>query len=329
MLLIVFVVTIPMDFGPVVGLWLLEPKEAIEIIANPSKPVSIDHPVYEFDWSIAALYADAVVHPGSNLAFSLAAYLVVAVLGSGFILSVFFWLPAVPSFLRQTNLKKHGWEIVPDVKSQEKRLGFEVFEQFYRYIIWGAIFTSILAVSMHIQNVFLRSPSFQNIGQMTFTNAFEIVKLHGADIGAIVASLFSTAEGVAGPTGGEINLQFGISFIGILLLVGIVMTVLLTWLSVTPKVGADSLRREARLLAAQKRALDEMQAWPVPDVPRKFLFLWIILVIFSIYMVNLVVLLLLVVSILFISSSISQALKVRADTRAALHQKYEDDEDAI
>ncbi len=324
---IVFAVTIPMDFMPVVWQWLWDPSSVSSIIGNDDDPVSINHGVYEFDWSIAALYSGADVHPLVNLAFSFSAYMIVAVVGSGTILAVFFWLPAMPSFLRSTNLRRHGWEIVPDINSDEVRCGFEVFEPFYRHVVWASIFTCVLALSMHVQNVFLRSPTFEHIGAMTFSSAIQIVSENGTDFGKIVTLLLRNSDGVAGPTGGDVNLQFGIAFIGILLLVGIVMAVLLTWLSITPRLGAAALRKGGGLKAEHKQALDEMLAWPLPDMPRKLLLAMALILVLSIYLVNLVALLLVVLAVLFITSTIAKMLWIRTTHRRNGQKVYEDDED--
>lgn len=264
-------IVIVQDFFPIVFDWLRNPESAAERL----KGVKISHPNIEFDWSIAALFQASEINPVHNIIFAFVAYLFIGVLGSSFILSAFLWMFSVCSFMSVRNLESMGYILVPDLDSPDKRLGFETFESLFGYIFLAAVVTAIVTLGMHLQNVYLRAPDYENIMQMVFGDTIQNVIAHWNDgtWGQIPGEFISVSvkQALQIESGLGTNLQFMITWLVMFLIMMIVVGGLTVWLYTTSREGRlwlvdKGLKTDGsgnELDDNDKRRLRKMRAWPI------------------------------------------------------------------
>ena len=298
-ILVVAVFIILGDFIPVVGKWLLSPEFVKEAVAG----LEINHSEYEFDWSIAALYPSMNVSASVNYAFSLTAYLFVPVLGAGFMLGCFWWFVSVSSFFSFSKLAANSYVVVPDVKSRDKRRGFEVFEPIFDHLLRAGLVTTIMALAMHFQNVYLRTPGHENIIELLFKNAVVAASsLLSLNFGEAI-SYVTSMEDVLDMSGKELSLQTYVTAIANLLVFCIVLGLMWRWLRKLAREGRTHLSRHRDLSSKEKQKLRTMVIWPVGWMSAISLTILIGLSILSMYFVNLLPFIVMAVAIYLLTSN--------------------------
>ncbi|MCP5075363.1 MAG: hypothetical protein GY947_18985 [Rhodobacteraceae bacterium] len=283
------ILTLYGDFYQVVLQWLLSEEYAAELIADANNPVTFYDPTFEFDWSVAALFVGSGVNTIANIIFSFVAYLLVPVFGAGLLLSGFVWFLAFCTFFSPAKLRQRGMIIVPDVTSADKRLGFENFEDMFDHLVQAGIYTSILALSMHLQNVFLRSAEHETILDMVFGVAFE--KVGGAydkmAFGELTDYVLSVNTVINARIDGT-NIQMFISALAMMLLALIVIGSIWAWLRRAALVGKRFQQQSGQLSDEELARLKKMKVWPVGWISINKLLIIMILVFASMYIVNLI-----------------------------------------
>lgn len=286
---------ISVDFYTVVATWLLEPSSAANSIK--SNLIAINDPVYEFDWSIAAIMgtANPTALPSaiSNLFFSGFAYLHIAILGPAFLLFGFIWTWAFSSFLSQNRLERMGYVLVPDLSdtSDKKRCGFEVFENRFGFLILASIATAIVALAMHLQNVFLRSPEHSNILDMVFGQYVETFRnWEKFEISEFFDLLLTVDEATQLDLTTGANLQFMVTWLVFFLLSMIVAGSSTLWLVVTATSGKARLLASGAISEVQKERLEAMDYWPISWMTARQFVIFISAIMLSMYVVNLLAL---------------------------------------
>lgn len=284
-----------LDFIPVVGWWLLaEPSQIEALVNNPKNPVNIQNDTYEFDWSIAATFENTDVYWLPNLVFAAAAYLVIGILGSGFLLASFIWFASVISFFSKSRLREHGLYLIPDIKSKDphKRKGFENFEPFFTDLILASIFTISIGVMMHLQNVYLRAPSQTSIVEMIFSDT--ITKLETAkDLGDVFGVFTSMSEVLEVPAS-SITMQTYAGHIILILVAFIVFSCIWIWLRNLAYRSVDILGIKENLNEKETANLKKnMNIWPVGWISLNRLIAIFALIAVSMWFVNFIALIIL------------------------------------
>ncbi|MBP7000256.1 hypothetical protein [Amaricoccus sp.] len=281
--LLIFLIVIVFDFWPVVGQWLIgDGVPAAEIRA-----IRLNHGVYEFDWSVSSLFPGHGTTRGMNFAFSLAAYVWVALVAPSFILGAFAWSGALVAFLSPRRLRKAGYELIPDLSSPDRRLGIEVFEGYFKHLLLAALFTAGMALGMHLQNVFLRSAEFDNLHSMAF-GAF--LEAGGQEnpifaFGQLVGDLQTVGRTLDVNTQ---NIQFLGTGIAFLLLALLTLGTTAGAIAGSGRRGRDILRRELPKQSRQLARLRRMQVWPLEGavLSRTMVLFYFLLIILSMWWVN-------------------------------------------
>ena len=276
------------DFIPVVARWLIWDAEVVKDFVIGKNLTLLDD-TYEFDWSIAATFKDPVVGTTANLIFSFIAYLFIAIFGSAFLFAAFIYFISVSAFFSSSGLRKHGLYLIPNLSSGDKRLGFEVLERFFDSLINACLLTATITVSMHLQNVYLRTPEHMNIGEMVFSQTFDELRENLANIavGAIFESLTSTSE-VLKVDIGDLTLQTFTTAVALFLLSAIVFMCLWGWLRMSAIDGKKMLLAAGTLDEPQKKKLRQMKVWPVGWISLNFLIFVFFMVGLSMWYVNFV-----------------------------------------
>lgn len=286
MFLFSFCLVMFLDFIPVVADWLLSTPEEVAVLASG---MTLQHDTFEFDWSVAATFQSPVVDPIPNLVFGFFAYIVIAAFGSGFLLASFIYFISLCAFFSPSKMERNGLLLLPKVDSDDPRLGFESFEKFFDLLVQASIFTAIIAVAMHLQNVYLRSPIYTDIVQMVFGKNVNKIRdaITEPDLTALVQALTSTSDALGIPLK-EMTLQSFASSLALFLICAIVFVCVWLWLRISAKDGQDMLRNRDDISAEQKRRLNEMSIWPVGWISLNSLIIVAILVGLSMWYVNFV-----------------------------------------
>lgn len=281
-----FVLVMIVDFVPVVANWLLSSPQEIKEMA---KSMTLQHDTFEFDWSVAATFKDPVIDPVPNLAFGFFAYIVIAAIGSGFLFASFISFIALCAFFSPTKLESRGLILLPKVDSDDPRLGFESFENFFEHLVQASIFTATIAVSMHLQNVYLRAPKYEDIIEMVFGDTIDKMRaaISDFDLTAIINNLTSTSQALGVPLK-EMTLQSFASSLALFMICAVVFICVWVWLRVAALDGQKRLRDLDTLSKDQKRRLDQMNIWPVGWISLNSLIIIAILVGLSMWYVNFV-----------------------------------------
>lgn len=297
-LLLLFIVVMIFDFGPVVGKWLI----GSGVSGEELRQIPLNHETYEFDWSVAALFPAPNTGRFMNFAFSLAAYLWIGFLCPGLIFGAFVWFAAYPQNLDRKALESIDHELVPEIDAADARLGFDAFEDFFGHLLWAALLTAVLALGMHLQNVFLRAPDVSGLHDMVFgafREATDGVAPNGEATGGeapdegnpffIFATLLTDLQSVGKTLDVNFrNMQFLATGIALLLLAIFPLGMVAGALHQAARHGRMVLRRE---LASRRDAilrLRQMKTWPLDSVvlSRTFVSFYILLILLSMWWVN-------------------------------------------
>lgn len=290
-----------LDFKPVVMDWLLNEAIATDALGCETPPfksdgsrcITLQHSTFEFDWSIAKILDESSVGLYANMAFSLVAYLYVAVFGAGIVIGALIWFIAFASFMEPKNLARHDLELVPDIHSTDPRSGFEVFEAMYMYMIYAVVFTAFIALAMHLQNVFLRAPEFGNIFEMTFGGlqpAFD--SLASGKFAETINLLVSMRDALNITGSSGINLQIIATALGMFILALLMSLALVIWPQISASRGKQRLLADKTLTDKQSYAIYKMSVWPAPAMPRTFVATLLVMFVMSLIYVNFLTLLL-------------------------------------
>lgn len=325
----VFIITT--DFLPVVGNWLSSEQFRQDNMVG----LNISHPDYEFDWSIAALFLSTDLSWQANYAFSLAVYLLVPIFGAGLIFGMFIWLASISTFFSTERLKTEGYVVIPDLESKDPRRGFEVFENLFDNLLRAGLMTAVMALCMHYQNVFLRTPSHENILEMLFADTVDVANgaLSG-DFGPMMAYFVSFDKIIYIDNSG-ISLQTYATALVNLLIFVIIMGLMWRWLRKLAVNGLGYTARNIPVTPAQKKRLQTMEIWPVGWMSKTLLLLVVALTLAAMYYVNLLPLVIFVLVIYGVKNLISVTVGSLMDW-GPLRQNYdwidsdedEDDSDA-
>ncbi|MEO8685877.1 MAG: hypothetical protein ABI414_13685 [Devosia sp.] len=258
------------DFLPVVLRWNLATPEAVRDFVT-GENITLGNPTYEFDWSVASTFRGSRIDGWLNLAFAFLAYLVIPMFGSAVLFSAMTWFFATHSVFSSRSLAAEGFRIAPDASSDDPRCGFEVFEEFFSNLVRATFFTAMIVVCMHLQNVFLRSPKFSNILEMTFGNKLQdiVTSIGNRDFGGIIDALTSltlTLDALD-MTIAELSPQTYVAAVALAMLAVIVFGMVWGWLRQSAMRGRDDMLAELNEKSTRpsklKTKLKSMRVWPL------------------------------------------------------------------
>jgi hypothetical protein len=297
------------DFFVVVWQWNFNSNEMLEEF-SANNPLQLSHPVFEFDWSIAAAFTDPPVGPLANSLFALAAYLLVAVIGAGFLLSGFVWMICFCIFFSRPHLRKHQLILAPDTNSTDRRMGFERFEELFDHLVQAALFTSILALTMHLQNVFLRSPTHETIIQMVFGEATQKFAEFWDEVSLVdIWSFLTTVEDALGVKIDGANFNIFISAVAMILIAVIVVGFVWTCLRRAALDGAQHVLENPRLGDDDRDRIHNMEVWPVGWISLNLLAIIVFIIFMSMYFVNFVSLIVLGALVFFAAQVVTRIIR--------------------
>lgn len=290
------------DFIDVVAQWTLASETKL---AELAKDVTLHHGDYEFDWSVAAVFEATTINRWVNVIFAGLAYLFIAAFGACFLFAAFFYFFTVGGFFSKSNLTKLDLVLLPNPRSTDARCGFEVFEEFFDPFIQTAIVTAVIALSMYLQNIYLRAPTQPDIFVMVLGPIQAIVeKLLESpgdfNLGDFTnLGLLTNIKELSGFKFNEIPLQVFGSAVALLLIVLIVFGYVWWFLRESALSGKDVLTKHGNspvagvLYTEDERArIDEIQVWPIGWISLNLLISCIAVVILSLWWPRLIALIL-------------------------------------
>lgn len=147
---------------------------------------------YEKDWSVAALLPGSQVRWVANAVFGLLAY-GVAALYAGLIFAAFIFASVYSLMMYGFSRGRNGVQIVPSIDDDDRRRGFGLFENFFRYALYVTLCGVVVAYFIHVQNMFLRSADGNIIAFISdgISAGFRAVFQSGG-IGGLVDVIFAT-----------------------------------------------------------------------------------------------------------------------------------------
>ena len=122
---------------------------------------ALETPTIERDWMVASFLTSPKQDPvnvGANNAFSLSAYILYVGIGIGSLFSFGLVMIGVGAAFMRGIARHYGLQIIPDLKSSNARLGFQVMQRFFAYAFATAFVGCVMIYLMSIQNMYLRSP---------------------------------------------------------------------------------------------------------------------------------------------------------------------------
>ena len=123
--------------------------------------IPLDHYAFERDWSVAAVLnsnSAGAIDPYWNFIFALAVYVLYAGIGIGLMFSFFFVVLVFGVFLMPGVVSQYGLVLIPDLKSNDERRGFEIFGPFFGYAVSVSALCFCMCYLMTLQNIYLRTP---------------------------------------------------------------------------------------------------------------------------------------------------------------------------
>jgi Na+-transporting methylmalonyl-CoA/oxaloacetate decarboxylase gamma subunit len=204
-------------------------------------------------------------------------------------------------------MREAGFMLVPDLKSRDDRGGYELFEPLFNYLVLAAIFTALLSLSMHLQNVFLRAPGESNILTMVFGGGIEGINqaIETKSLDPVLKFLKSM-NSVLVPGDEGISLQSYGAGVAFALLTGLVFCSVWFWLRKTALEGIATLRARSDLTDAEAERLDEIVVWPLGWISINVLLAIGFLIFLSMWFVNFLALVLVFFVIRSVSAIIGQ-----------------------
>ena len=289
------------DFVSVVAQWTL--ADEAQLIALVGDGVTLHHKDYEFDWSVAAIFASTDINPLVNVVFAGAAYLAIAALGACFLFAGFIYFFVFGNFFSHQNLCKQELQLVPNPKSEDSRCGFEVFEEFFDSFIQAAVVAAVIALGMYLQNIYLRAPEQGHIASMVLGPVQSIIEdlMNNASelkLGDLLGSgMLQNVYELSGYEFGGVPLQVFGSAVALLLIVVIVFGYVWWFLRASALQGAATLSARgagmvsgSHYTAEDLKKLSEISVWPLSWISVNLLLACIVVIIACVWWPRLVAL---------------------------------------
>ncbi len=260
--------TVVADFIPVVLNWNLADPATLASFLNEQK-VTLAHPTYEFDWSVASTFADATIPGWANALFAFFAYLFIPLIGSATMFAAMVWLFATHGVFNANSLAAEGYKLLPDLAGSDERCGFELFEEFFDNLVRATFVTALIVVGMHLQNVYLRAPEFASITDMVFGD--DLTTLMENIITGNFAEILSGGLGLRdagrtlGASASEFSPQTYVAVVALLMLAVILFGMVWGWLRTSAMRGQDELilALADERYREQRERLEDMKVWPI------------------------------------------------------------------
>lgn len=265
-----------------VSLFLL--RDFVQVVATPMlcpeslRNVALTDNEIEFDWSVAAIFGHGEI--GSigfrvvNIIFSLLAYVLFAVIGVSIFYALFVMFVGFQIFIQKLQ-NFEGYVLILDLGSDDKRHGFEIFEDFFTSLIQCTFLILVALSLMNLQNFYLRSAEFESIWQLI---GADISSLYGEALKIPTEDFRETVWHIlinwAGKDGRNILDNFNTAG-GIATALGlatIVMAVTLNLLRVQARRARSDARRQLPLYEARYpelsgaeilKRINETTVWPI------------------------------------------------------------------
>lgn len=259
--------TIIADFIPVVWNWNMSRPETVSAFIS-GQGMTLGHPTYEFDWSVASTFAGSTIPGWVNVTFGAFAYLIIPVLGSGTMFAAMIWLFSTHGVFNANSLAAEGYKLLPDMTGDDERCGFELFEEFFDNLVRATFAIALIVVAMHLQNVYLRAPGEGNIIQMVFGDKPRLVgnALMDGDLTEVLKLLSLTSFGDSlGSSAAEFSPQTYVAVVVLLMLAVILFGMVWGWLR------SSAIRGQNEMIAAltderyrrQREKIEDMKVWPI------------------------------------------------------------------
>lgn len=209
------------------------------------------------------------------------------IFGAGLIFGYFIWFVSISTFYSVGRLQGAGYVIIPDLQSTDARQGFEIFENLFDSLIRAGLMTSLMALAMHYQNVFLRTPSDRNILVMLFGDTVQTAKaVLNRNFNPLMEYFVPFDEIVYIDEDG-ISLQtYATALINMLIFV-IIIGLMWRWLRKLATGGLQYTARNISVTERQKQRLQTMKIWPVGWMSKTLLVLVIGFTLAAMYYINL------------------------------------------
>lgn len=266
--LAVVLFTVVADFIPVVLQWNLATPESVSAFITENR-ISIGHPTYEFDWSVASTFAGSSIQGWVNAAFAFFAYLSIPILGSAILFSAMIWLFSAHAIFNANSLAAEGYKLLPDLGSTDERCGFELFEEFFDNLVRATFITALIVVGMHLQNVYLRAPQYPDIISMVFGDELNVLasRLVAGNFAAILESGLGLRDAwrTLGASAAEFSPQTYVAVVALLMLSVILFAMVWGWLRSTAMRGQDELIEQlsGERYRDQRERVQDMKVWPI------------------------------------------------------------------
>ncbi|HTN60480.1 MAG TPA: hypothetical protein VL147_02870 [Devosia sp.] len=260
--------TVIADFIPVVWNWNLSSPEVVSAFITDNA-MTLGHPTYEFDWSVASTFANSKISGWVNVTFGFFAYLLIPLIGSATMFSAMIWLFSTHGVFNANSLAAEGYKLLPDVMGSDDRCGFELFEEFFDNLVRATFITALIVVSMHLQNVYLRAPDQANIIDMVFGDDLGTLgrNLAKGDFAEIIRNGLGLQDAwrTLGSSATEFSAQTYIAVVALMMLAVILFGMVWGWLRTSAIRGQDemiaALADERYRL--QREKLETMKVWPI------------------------------------------------------------------
>ncbi len=129
--------------------------------AGTTETLDLNDPIYEIDWSVAALHTGNS-SPMVNLAFTIFAYTVLAV-NLAFVFAYYAVLIAIAKTMGDISENKFGFRLIPQVKDDDERKGFQLFIPLVISAFTATLVAYTFAYLTRLQNLFLRQDEVATI----------------------------------------------------------------------------------------------------------------------------------------------------------------------
>jgi hypothetical protein len=224
--------------------------------------VDLSHPVYEFDWSIACLFAGSQTDCGALQTFSLAAYALLP--GTATVLSALVAVGSLRFMAFVAGSGGRAWALAIDpTDSARRRFGWGAFAPLFSSLACWAILMMFGLWLMVVQNVYLRDPNAESLLDMLAQDwrALTAAVRPGADgLGGVLPGFAAWALGDASRPFAN-NWQTGL---GVVPFACVVMTGVIGSAWLLHRAGRRSWEASLQRQGAQNAArLPPMNAWPV------------------------------------------------------------------
>lgn len=254
--------------------------------AFPKGALNLQHPVFEFDWSVAHLMPNVDgdgrrVSQIATIIFSGFAYLLVAGLGSAvafvvmidatlFILFICGFSQSGPATTPDGKPLPREWSVVPTAESEDDPLcGFRIFAGFLSALLCASLAILTALLLMVLQNSYLRDPASMDMAQFIFADLRAVTEAFGGvptDLGDRLVMLLAP----------EKNLIFSnpqTVYAVLLVLVVAALSLGISWLVLrkSAEAGRDTALDNAERLAKEldltpetvRERLKAMTFWPL------------------------------------------------------------------